>query len=251
MFKVAICDDEKEFRERISGYINDYFLLNDLTYEVDFFEFGNELAALNKDIKKYDMIFLDINMEGMDGIDTAKKIREYSSKICIVFVTAYMEYSLEGYKVDATRYIIKNSSNLQASINECMDSILEKISRNLKKQRMVFVEGEKSIDTDEIIFVESRLHKVEFHIIESVQGGKPDYTYVEKVYTIYKTLNEVEEELNEEKFLRIHQSFLVNLEYVRNIVGYRAVLKNGFELPIPKTKYREIKNAFIAYVGEL
>ena len=65
-------------------------------------------------------------MEGMDGITTAKKIRERGINSYIVFVTAYIDYSLEGYKVGAVRYLLKNGYNLQAAMEECLDAILEK-----------------------------------------------------------------------------------------------------------------------------
>ena len=91
-------------------------------------------------------------MDDVDGIVTAQKIREYSSEIYIVFVTAYINYSLEGYKVDAIRYLLKNNTNLEASISECMDAILHKMNLVVKKKKFKFNEGEKEINIDNILY---------------------------------------------------------------------------------------------------
>ena len=105
--KIAICDDEKEFRDLIRVYIEDYLNTKDILYTIDTFISGEKF--LNETFpSEYSIIFLDINMEGMDGITTAKKIRERGINSYIVFVTAYIDYSLEGYKVGAVRYLLKN-----------------------------------------------------------------------------------------------------------------------------------------------
>ena len=104
MLRIAICDDEKLFRENIKKYVLKYLSEKDISSEIDMFNSGKELLGLGTDLLGYNIIFLDINMDEIDGIMTAHKIREYSMGIYIVFVTAYVNYSLEGYKVDATRY---------------------------------------------------------------------------------------------------------------------------------------------------
>lgn len=72
-----------------------------------------------------------------------------------------------------------------------------------------------------------------------------------KIYTMYATLNDIEKDLENTGFIRIHQSFLVNLKYIINILRYKAILSNGEELVIPKARYKEVKDSFIAYQGEI
>lgn len=98
MLKIAICDDEKVFRDNINKYVAAYLNEKEISYEIDTFSSGKEIIDLGIEIKQYNIIFLDINMDDVDGIVTAQKIREYSSEIYIVFVTAYINYSLEGYR---------------------------------------------------------------------------------------------------------------------------------------------------------
>lgn len=153
MLKIAICDDEKVFRDNINKYVAAYLNEKEISYEIDTFSSGKEIIDLGIEIKQYNIIFLDINMDDVDGIVTAQKIREYSSEIYIVFVTAYINYSLEGYKVDAIRYLLKNNTNLEASISECMDAILHKMNLVVKKKKFKFNEGEKEINIDNIYYI--------------------------------------------------------------------------------------------------
>lgn len=241
MFRIAICDDEKCFRETVKKYVRNYLLKREISFEIDAFCSGKDLIDLGLDVVRYTMIFLDINMDEIDGIKTAQRIREYSSDIYIVFVTAYIDYSLEGYKVDAARYLLKNNINLEDSIYECMDAIFEKINHVVLKRTFTFNECEKNVPLERIIYVESKLHKLEFHIMEERM----------MIYTMYGTLNVLERELHSFGFLRIHQSFLVNLQHIKKVTGYNAVLSNCQSLPVPKARYRDVKNAFIAYIGEL
>ena len=150
MLKIAICDDEKVFRDNINKYVAAYLNEKEIYYEIDTFSSGKEIIDLGIEIKQYNIIFLDINMDDVDGIVTAQKIREYSSEIYIVFVTAYINYSLEGYKVEAIRYLLKNNTNLEASISECMDAILHKMNLVVKKKKFKFNEGEKEINIFQI-----------------------------------------------------------------------------------------------------
>ena len=241
MFRIAVCDDEKCFCKTVKKYVGNYLLKKEIPFEIDTFGSGKDLIALGQDIVKYTIIFLDVNMEEIDGIKTAQKIREHSSDIYIVFVTAYIDYSLEGYKVNAERYLLKNNINLEDSIFECMDSVFAKSKHIVLKRKFVFNECEKNIPLEKLVYVESKLHKLEFHVIEEHMV----------TYSMYRTLNALEKEIIEFGFLRIHQSYLVNLRHIKQVTGYHAILDNGQMLPIPKTRYREVKNAFIAYIGEL
>lgn len=241
MFKIAICDDEKLFRESVKKHVSKYLSEKDISFEIDLFGSGKEFLEQGIELIGYNIIFLDINMDEIDGIKTAQKIREYSSEIYIVFVTAYVNYSLEGYKVDAARYLLKNNVNFDESIYECMDTILNKMNYVVLKKHFKFNECEKDVRIERILYIESRLHKLEFHIMEDKV----------LIYTLYATLNDMEKEMIDFPFVRIHQSFLVNLKHIKSVSGYKVILSNKQELNVPKSRYREVKSAFIAYKGEL
>ncbi len=103
------------------------------------------------EVVKYTAIFLDINMEKIDGIKAAEKIREVSRKVFIVFVTAYVTYSLEGYRLDAVRYLLKSNVNFPGTVNECMDAIMDKLNYSVTKREFDFKEGKKEISLESIL----------------------------------------------------------------------------------------------------
>ena len=128
MFHIAIIDDESIFREQIKEILQKYLDERGRAYEIDTFSSGKEFIEQGIEMVKYKIVFLDINMEELDGIMTAKKIRENSRDMFIVFITAFINYTLEGYKVDAVRYILKEDKGMDASIYECLDAIDEKMN---------------------------------------------------------------------------------------------------------------------------
>ncbi len=226
-----------KLREILMQYLEE----RHIDFEIELFSSGREFVELGVEMLQYQIIFLDINMKQMDGIETAKNVRAYTEESFVVFVTAYIDYSLEGYQVGASRYILKNNLNFREQIYECMDAITKKMKCFLTRKIFRFQEGEKKIRIENILYIESKLHKLEFNILEHGLA----------TYTMYGTLNELENELEEYPFLRIHQSFLVNLKYIKCVTGYKVVLSNGQELTVPRARYKTVKDTFIAYKGEL
>ncbi|BCZ44730.1 DNA-binding response regulator [Clostridium gelidum] len=241
MFRIAICDDEKYFISELNDILCKYLNKHEMEYEIDTFKSGKEFIELGIEMIKYTIVFLDINMDEINGIMTAKKIREFSKEVLIVFVTAYINYTLEGYKVDAIRYLLKGNKNFEEEIYECMDAIVEKINYVILKKMFKFNNGIREIHLNKMLYIESKLHKLEFHVIKDK----------EKIYILYETLNKIEKELKASGFVRIHQSFLVNIKHIINIVPHSAILSNNIELPISKSRYKDVKNTFIEYIGEI
>ena len=134
MFRIAICDDESHFRKRIREILIDYLNKKGILYEIDEFESGKDFINLGIEIVKYKIVFMDINMDELDGMETAQKIQDVSNDIFIVFVTAFVNYAIEGYRVDAVRYILKNNVNFSELVFECMDAITMKMNYVVKKK---------------------------------------------------------------------------------------------------------------------
>lgn len=243
MIRIAVCDDEQEFHGVLSSAIEKYMEANDLEYEIDYYTSGRGLLNLMGEIEKYTIIFLDVSMEEIDGISLALKIRERGYNGFIVFVTAYLDYSIEGYKVNAIRYILKSSRNFELSMKECMDAIVNKMYRDRKNEFMTFrfMESEKSLRVNDIIYLESNLHMIIYY----VNDGK----YVK--YHQKGKLNEKEKILREFGFVRIHQSFLVNMKHILDIKGNRVNLDTGAQLTIPRSKYRYVREIYAEYKGDI
>lgn len=237
MLQIAICDDEQFYREKIQKLLEEYLKKRELPYELHSFSSGEAFLNQCENNVKFNIVFLDINMEEIDGIQTAERIRAFHSDTYIVFVTAFMDYALEGYKVNAVRYLMKDT--IAPAIEECMTAILQKMQ--IAQVTFPFLEGEKKLYTDNILYVESRGHKSTFRYMEEGMV----------TYQIYDKLDNVERKLEGCHFLRIHKSFLVNMKHIRKISNYMAYLDTGEELPIPRLRFQTVKEAFVDYKGAL
>ena len=241
MLKIAVCDDEKRFAEILKEMLQTYLNNKRIDNVIDVYYSGKAILSHNVMLSEYDIFFLDINMKEIDGIEVAANVRPLCQDSFIVFVTAYVKYSLEGYKFDAIRYLVKGNENFEASLYECMDAIMQKKSYKEKTLTLDFRDETKKIHMDDIIYIESQLHNVLFHLDENK----------ENVYILSSTLDKVEKMVKEHTFVRIHKSFLVNMKYVKNVKNSKVFLFDGKELPVPRPKYRTVKEAYIKYRGEM
>ncbi|MFV0466943.1 MAG: LytR/AlgR family response regulator transcription factor [Lachnospiraceae bacterium] len=240
MLTIAICDDEKQFLHRIRDYVTESLNKKHVVFEIDTFNSGQAFINTGFELAKYDIVFMDINMDQMNGLEAAQRIREISKDVYIVFVTAFIDYSLEGYKVNAIRYLLKNNVNMGKAIHECLGAILENMDYNIETEEFEFKEGTRTVSLDRIVYIESKLHKLKFFVLEDQI----------EVYTLYEILNKMEEKLNKDTFLRIHQSYLVNMKYISSINRTEVILRDHSRLPMPRARYQEAKDRFIAYKGE-
>lgn len=237
MLQIAICDDEKFYRDKLKQLLDAYLKIHQLDYTISLFLSGKDFLKQKENMVKYDIIFMDINMDEIDGIETAKQIRAFQSETNIVLVTAFINYVLEGYKVNAIRYLMKDT--LQTALPECMDAILKKLQP--KQILFPFLEGEKKLYIDNILYVESKKHKSHFIYLEENTV----------CYQIYRKLDEIEKQLSDYGFLRIHKSYLVNGRHIQKISNYLVYLDVGEQLPVPRLKYQAVKEAYVAYKGAL
>lgn len=241
MFRIAICDDEEYFRIREMSLIEKYMEDRGYDCRIDLYASGKEMLSEADIALQYDVIFFDISMEEMDGIEAAGRIRQMSDDIYIVFVTAYITYALEGYKVGAVRYLLKEDGSLESALNECLDTIADRMNVEEALYEFNLGDKKKSIPADSILYVESRLHKVIFFVMENGL----------KEYSRYDRLDAVETELQQYGFCRVHQSFLVNMKYARGVERYQMSLENGTKISISKRYYKYVEEEYIRRQGEI
>ena len=230
-FRIAICDDEEYYREYMQRIVKDYFQRKGNSCQIHLFSCGGDFCA-NAEAVDFDILFLDIGMEGQNGMDTAYEIRKRGLDMEIVFVTAFRDYVFEGYKVGAVRYILK--TELEKEVSECLDAILKNHKREERSVCFSFVKGQREILLSDLYYVESKAHKLVFKV------GSDELA-------MYDVLDHVEERLSEQYFIRCHQSYLVNLEHIVQIKGYRLYLSDGTEIPVSRTRYQETKKQLLHY----
>ena len=239
--KIAICDDEEFYIGEIKNGLEKYLIQKKITKcDIDIYRSGEELCSNQKMLKEYQIIFLDVNMEQMSGIEAAGEIRNVNPEVFLVFVTAYIDYAVEGYKVDAIRFLIKDA--LDNTLPECMDTILQRMRYKEQKEKFLFVDGERQVPVHNICYIESEKHKLIFHIYEKDEI---------KVWTLYGKLDDIEKKLKAYDFIRVHKSFLVNVKMITRVKNYKVTLKTKEELPVPRDKFQLVKKKYFEMVGEI
>ena len=232
--KIAVCDDSRRDRENLISMLREYEQSKGIEFDIIEYDSGEALLENTAVLQDCRIIFMDINMEQMSGLEAAAQIKGLYPGVRIVLVTAYMNYALEGYKVKASRFLVKD--DLPVTITECMDALVEEIEQETKTMEFSFVEGNIKLKAGEIIYIETDKHKNVFYTL----AGS---------YSIYKKLDELEKELRDLGFVRIHQSFLVNMRYIRKISSYVMTLTTGKEISVPKTRYAEVKKQYTLFKG--
>ena len=136
--QIAVCDDEPYARKRIQRLLENCLDKREISYTITLYGSGREFLEKPENLTGFDVVFLDINMEEIDGIQTAERIRSFHSDTYLVFITSYIHYALEGYRVNAVRYILKET--LDTALEECVDAILEKM--RISYVTFSFIQGE-------------------------------------------------------------------------------------------------------------
>ncbi|MBQ1991201.1 MAG: response regulator transcription factor [Clostridia bacterium] len=229
--RIGICDSNLLDREIITDFLNDYFYKKSIEYSICSYSSGKELIYDIQDGKNLDLIFLDIYIGNEFGISIAKQLREkigYDGKI--VFLTATVDFAVDSYDVEAVGYLLKPVHTQK------LHMVMNKITKNLDAD-VYRIKQRNNIHTlkiDSIIYVESSNSRC---IIHSYNTD----------YVIYKRLNDIEAELNNRRFLRCHQSYLVNMDYIKN-VDKQFELVNGDFVCIRQRNLKAIKQQYVDYI---
>lgn len=235
MIHVAICDDERSFVEDLQKLLEEYSLETGEEIRTTAYYDGREL------IEGYspaiDLIFLDIQMEIVDGLQTAGRIREMDGKVEIIFLTTLTRYGLEGYKYQATNYIIKPLKYVR--LKSEMDKFLERHRREESPWMVIFNDGGKyRISLNTLRYVETFNRNLLFHTEEDN-------------IVCYKKMKEMEQELKDKGFARCHTSYMVNLFYVKGVKKLEIELVTGEIIPISQPRRKEFMERLTEYWGDL
>lgn len=237
MLNIAVCDDNKTFREQLFGIVDLYMTSRQETYCIKKFASGEELINSYREYSEYDIVLLDIEMGELNGIAVAEKIRLYSKTVKIIFVTAYINYAPEGYKVNAYRYVIKNAETIKGDVENCLRDFFIEKDVTTRRVLLKFSEGSREQCVDEIVYVESIGHFLKFHLMDGM------------ILHMTNKLDIIQDILPLDQFCRIHKSYLVNFYYIESIKRYSAILHKGEELSIAKVRYASVKDEWLQYRG--
>ena len=227
--RIAICDDEEIYRIELKTLL-DKLLIND-DYDIDTFADGRILIE-SFSSSPYDLVFLDIEMPSIDGITLAKKIRTASENVFIVFLTGHIEYALEGYEVNALRYLTKPVDINK--LREVLKYVQEK--RGNSRQLIIKEDGaEILIDTEDVVYMESMDQNVR---IVTSKGE----------HVIRHNIGDFEEKLKNDGFFRIHRGYLISLSKVKKLVKNDVIMEGDISLPVSRSNQKALKEALYTFV---
>lgn len=229
MIQIAVVDDEKIIREQIKNLIEN----RQTECRIDIYSSGEELLAAKK---YYDLIFLDIQMDGMNGIEIARKMREQSAESVLIFITGIKEYVFEAFDVSAFHYLLKPIE--EKKFNEVFTRAVSEVKRQHRQgTEQLFIKTRTRniiINRSSILYIENRGKKVEIHTTG-------------EVIEMYAAMIELEGQLGG-SFYRCHRGYLVNMAFITEYSGDNITLRNGETIFLAKERYNEFVKVYMRYL---
>lgn len=234
LFQFAICDDEPLMTREIANYLASYMEENQLTdYRVSLF---SDSRSLLESGCVYDVIFLDIQMEQPDGMETAKILRQRGNHSILVFVTVLKECVFDAFEVEACGYLLKplDGTRFRQTMDRAFKLLGQRAGKNLIIQRGT---AQEVISLSEIVYCEVQGRKIYIH--------KNDGTVID----YYDRLEDLERRVDK-RFFRCHRSYLVNLDFVRGRQPGQVILPRGEVIPASRLRERELSQTLLRHMKE-
>lgn len=227
--RIAICDDEKIMQEQLKEEIEGYYKSLDLM--VLCYSSGEALLA-DFEKKQYDVVFLDIEMKGMNGLQVARCLHEKKKELPIVLVTTHTELALEGYEVQAFRFLAKplDRSKVYGALKAIEDLVLED-----EKISIVSDGLQRYLPCKSVCYIKS-------------ENVYLDIVTTKERYLVRQKLKEVLEQLPKNRFLQVHRSFVVNLQFVESFDGGNIYMDGGMKIPVSKAHREAFKTGMIRFM---
>lgn len=241
MIGILICDDDLVFLERMHTFVAAFFRSKNIKVKIYTYLDAQKISP--QIYKSVDIALLDVDFENecYNGMDIARLLRTYRKDSVIIFVTNFIEYAPEGYEVQAFRYILKRQldSDLFQYLTLAI-SQLKCVRDTIKFQ----VNGEIfDVPLVDVLYLEVCQHNVTI-FLKTGQSSKPH-----KAYSFYATLTDLEVQLSNRGFLRIHKSYLVNMQHITKFQCREVILSNGRSLRVSEKNYAENKKKYLLWKG--
>mgnify|MGYP002585945216 CR=1 FL=1 len=233
MIRIALVEDEAEVRAQLQGYVQRHTRQYGTEFAVTEFADGMELLDDYRPV--YDILFLDVEMKHLDGMETARRVRELDKDVIIVFITNMAQFVMKGYEVSALDFLVKPVSYYM--FVEKMHKAYDRVS--MREERSIIIKGKECIykvHTTELIYIEVQNHSLTFH---TMQGN----------YMCTGSLKKVEKDLEGLPFARCSSSYLLNLMHVLRIEKEHVIMDNKDELLLSRLKRQEFMEILTDYYG--
>lgn len=229
MLKIAICDDVKSYMDILEKNILAWATQSGINVKVRKFDSGKPLLHCIDDNGMFDLIFLDIRMKRMNGLEVASRIREHDYITAIIFISQYDDYYKEAYDVHPFHFLSKPIG--QSAINHVMDSFMRMKMQDKETYSFSINKARYTLHLSDILYFGSERRQI--YIV--CQNTK---------YMFYGKLDDVQKQLEEKtaRFIRIHQSYLVNMKYVREYHYADVIMSNGDVLLISRDRRKNVRS---------
>ena len=234
MIRIAICDDEKHMSDHIRAMASDFFRKKNREIQLRTFLSGEEL--LNYD-GQMDILFLDIQMNGMDGLETARKLRAGKFRGFLIFITVLKEMVFQSFEVQAYDYLVKPVDEKQ--FRKTMERLYVSM-QNTSEDSLLVQQGyeRRIVPKDEIVFCEVIDRKIYLNL---ASGEVVDY---------YERIENLETKLGSH-FFRCHRSYLINLKHLKGYKNGTAYMDNHKEIPVSRLRSREFSGVVLQYMKNI
>lgn len=233
MLSIAVCDDELLDCLSIAGRIRGLMEEMQIPCSIELFRSGEELL---NGLGRFDLIFLDILMSGMDGMETARKCRELAFEKMLVFLSSSRRYVFDAYDVEAFHYLVK--------------PVEEEKLRNVLRRA---VKKERNISGDFLVASRERQRRKVFLdsvLYFEIRGRRIEIREENGIFTYYERIGVLEEQLQGKGFFRCHKSYLINLRHVEAYNRQEAILDNGEKIMIARRRYEVFCQEMLSYMKE-
>jgi len=242
MFKIALCDDNKPFLEFERNIISSYMTEKSVTFQCDLYLSGYDLISIGDAIRQYDLFILDYDLDGLNGFETANKIYEIYPEARIAFATNYYDFTREGYRYNAVRYLVKQETTFKSELLECIEYVLK---TKIKKTILLELsDGIVEVGIDDILYIVSDKHYIEYFINKDGPTN-----YIKRC-----SLDDAQKDLPG-TFVRVHQRYVVNMKTATQIKRNKIIVKKSgegyLEIPIARNRLDEVNRKFCLIKGDI
>lgn len=234
---IAICDDEQKSLDTIEEKLYKASEKLNIKIETYIYNDGNKVLDLIYNEKEdFDILFLDIDMPNISGLEVARKLREKKTDVILIFISAHEQYVFDSIEYNPFRYIRKSRID-----KELLLALRAAYSRIAEMQDYYIAvkteESEVRVKHSDIMYFETIARKVGIHL----NNGE--------VLIVRKTIKELNEELNDEHLIRIHSGCVANVKYIDKFSNYDITLDNGEKLIVSRTRVKNVKSTLMNYWG--
>lgn len=231
--QIAICDDLEEERVILSRMLRNYARRQGLSLQVHFFVSGEELLQSVRRANACQVLFLDIYMPGISGVETARRLRAAGYGASIVFATTSTDHGVDSFEVRASDYLVKPFR--QEEVDRALDWCLEHMPEPLRSLS-VYAEGEmQEFPLASVLYIEVLGHQSHIHTLH-------------QTVVVRKSLDDLERAVDSPDFFRCHRSFLVNLNHAERIESSDFLMSDGARIPISSANLPRARNIFTDWI---